>query len=265
MRYLFFFVLAVLTCHHAFAQTTVSPAPKDPQALSILNQALTAAGGLTTIKGITDYTATGTITYHWNPDEQGKVTVRGLGLDQFRVDANLSRGVRSWIISSNETIIKSENGAVWQYPPSYPVPSSDAFPYKAPIFPGSLALPHSQLVTISNGSLFGASYKGIVQVDGRAAHDIQAEISGQAQPDSMAEYRTIDLFIDTTSLQLIMVQDNIPNHIVHQIRYSNYTTVRGVLVPFSIAEQMGGQRLWDMQLTQISFNTGLQDSAFAAQ
>ena len=230
-----------------------------------MNQALTAAGGLTTIQGINDYTATGTITYHWTPEEQGAVTVRGLGLDQIRFDANLPRGIRSWIISNTQTIIKSENGAVWQYPPPYPVPSSDAFPYKAPTFPGSLALPHSQLATISNGSLFSVSYKGILQVDGRSAHDIQAEILAGQQPDSMAEYRTIDVYIDTTTFQLVMVQDNMPNHVIHQIRYSNYTTVKGVLVPFSIAEQMGGQHTWDMQLGQISFNTGLQDSTFSIQ
>src|SRR5438309_5152553 len=204
------FVLAVLTCRQVIAQTTISPATKDPQALSVLNQALTAAGGLTTIQGINDYTATGTITYHWTPEEQGAVTVRGLGLDQIRFDANLPRGIRSWIISNTQTIIKSENGAVWQYPPPYPVPSSDAFPYKAPTFPGSLALPHSQLATISNGSLFSVSYKGILQVDGRSAHDIQAEILAGQQPDSMAEYRTIDVYIDTTTFQLVMVQDNMP-------------------------------------------------------
>jgi hypothetical protein len=41
--------------------------------------------------------------------------------------------------------------------------------------------------------------------------------------------------------------------------------VNGILVPFSINEQMGGQKTRDIQLTQISFNTGLQDAAFVLQ
>jgi hypothetical protein len=59
--------------------STPPPAPKDPQAVSVLNQALTVAGGAAAIRAIADYTATGNITYHWNPEVQGVVTVRGLG------------------------------------------------------------------------------------------------------------------------------------------------------------------------------------------
>jgi hypothetical protein len=225
------------------------------------------AGGVTAITAITDYTATGTITYHWNPEEQGSVTVRGLALDQIRVDANLPRGVRSWIISDGQTTIKSEVGAVWQYPPSYPIPSSDAFPYQPPLIPASLGLPDWQLSTTLNGPQFNLSYKGIVQLDGHSVHDVLVKYIpfGQAQSDSMAEYHTIELFIDTTTLQLVMTQDNVPKHIIHQIRYSSYRNVNGVLVPFSIAEEMSGQHTWDMQVSQISFNTGLQNSAFTIQ
>jgi len=265
LPFVFASILLVLSLPLSAQQTP--SATKDPQAVSILTQALAAAGGTTAITAITDYKATGTITYHWNTEEQGSVTVLGLALDQVRVDANLPRGVRSWIISDGQTTIKSENGAVWQYPPAYPIPSSDAFPYQPPLIPASLALPEWQLSTTLNASPFSLSYKGIVQVDGRSVHDVQAQLNlpGQTQSDSMAKYRTIDLFIDTTTLQLVMAQDNIPKLIVHQIRYSNYTTVSGVLVPFSIVEQIAGQHTWDMQLSQISFNTGLQDSAFTIQ
>lgn len=269
MRVLRFLPVVLLFGYPVLAQTTVSPAPKDPQAVSILTQALAAAGGATALTGISDYTATGTITYHWNPQEQeqGSVTVRGLALAQIRVDANLSRGARSWVISSGQTTIKSENGALWQYPPARPIPSSEVLPYQPPLIPASLALPFWQLLTALNGTQVSLSYKGIVQIDGRSVHHIQAQhiLLGQTQPDRMAEYRTIDLFIDTTTLHLSMVQDNVPKHIVHQLRYSSYTNVSGVLVPLSVAEQMSGQHTWDMQLSQFTFNTGLQSSAFTIQ
>ena len=246
-------------------QPASSPAPKDPQAVSVLNQALTAAGGTAAIKAITDYTATGSVTYHWNPEAQGTVTVRGLGSGQIRVDANLPRGVHSSVVSEGQTTTKAEDGTLSQYPPSYPVPSSDAFTYQPAMFPGSLVLPHSQLVVVLNASRFRLIYKGVVQVDGHAVHDIQAQIvfPGQTQPDSMTEYHTVDTFIDTTTLQLVMTQDLIPNHVVHQIRYSDYRAVNGVQVPFSIGEEMGGQRTWEISLDGANFNTGLQDTDFS--
>jgi hypothetical protein len=262
--FLSIFPLLTVLSLPALAQQAPS-ATKDPQAVSILTQALAVARGTTAVTPINDYTATGTIKYHWNPEVQGSVTVRGLGLDQIRVDANLSAGVRSWIISNGQTTVKSEQGAVWQYPPSHPIPSSDIFPYQPPMFPASLALPHLQLPSVLNDPQVSLSYKGIVQIDGRSAHDVQAKRVpvGRSQADTMAEYRIIEFFIDASTLQLLMTQANIPKHIVHKLRYSNYKNLNGVLVPSSVAEEIGGQKTWEMQLAQTSFNTGLQDSAFA--
>src|SRR5258706_1489110 len=247
--------------------TTLPPVPKDPQAVSLLNQALTAAGGTTAIKGVTDYTATGNVTYHWNPEAQGTVTVRGLGLGQLRVDATLPSGVHSSVVSEGQTTTKAEDGTLSKYPPPYPMPRSAAFPYQPPMFPGCLALPHTQLTVVLNAPRFSISYKGIVQVDGHAVHDIQAQavLPGQAQPGSVDEYHTADYFIDTSTVQLVMIQDVVPKHVVHQIRYSDYRAVSGVLVPFSIGEEMGGQKTWEILLDQASFNTGLQDTAFLLQ
>jgi len=110
----------------------------------------------------------------------------------------------------------------------------------------------------------GSKYKGIVQVNGLPAHDVQAQrvFPGQAQQDSLAEYHVEDLFIDTATLQLVMTKDNVPRHVVHQIRYADHKLVNGVLVPFSIAEEISGQHTWELLLSQINFNTGLQDSDF---
>jgi len=36
-------------------------------------------------------------------------------------------------------------------------------------------------------------------------------------------------------------------------------------MPFSISEQMGGQRTREIQLNRITFNAGLQDSTFVIQ
>jgi len=240
------------TSSAAQTATTPSPAPKDPQAVNLLNQALTAAGG-------SGYYDSRRLYGNWkcdlplNPEAQGTVTILGLGLDQIRVEASLPRGIHTSVVSAGTTTTKTQEGTVSQYPPPYPVPSSDAFPYQQPMFPGSLVFPHSQLVLALNSLRFSISYKGIVELDGNSVHDVQVQrlLPGKTQTDNMAEYRTTEFCIDVSTL--------------HQIRYSGYRQVAGVWVPFAINEEMGGQKTRDIQLSQITFNRGLQDSAFAIQ
>ncbi len=243
---------------------TQTPAPQDAQAVSVLTQALTAAGGTPAIQAISDFTATGNVTYHWNPDEQGNVTIQGLGVSEIRIDSSLPSGQHSESIHNGQTARKEPNGTLWQYPPPYPIPGSDAVPYQPPMFPGSFVIPLSQVAAILNNPRCSISYKGIVQVDSTSVHDIQVQriLPGQTIPDGMAEYHTIEIFVDTTTLQISMTQNSIPNHIVHRIHYSDYRAVSGVLVPYSISEEMGGQKTRDIQLSQVSFNGGIQDSAF---
>jgi hypothetical protein len=247
--------------------TTPTPAPQDPQAVSVLNQALGVAGGATAIGTVTNYSATGNVTYHWNPDEQGSVTVRAMGPEAVRVDASLSNGVRSSAIQDGRTMVKAANGTVTQFPPQYPVPSSDAFPYQAPMFPSSLVLPHLVLTNVLNSATHSIAYEGIVQVDGRSVHDVRIQWIpvGAPEPANISEYATKDVFIDTTTFEISMIEEMVPKHTMRQVRYSNYTPVNGVMVPHSVSEQVGGQQTWDITISQIIFNSGIQDSDFVLQ
>jgi hypothetical protein len=76
------------------------------------------------------------------------------------------------------------------------------------------------------------------------------------------EYRTIDFFIDASTFQVVMSQDVLPKGIPHQIRYSDFRTVNGLLVPFSISEEIAGQQDCLIQLSQVALNTGLADALF---
>ena len=117
--------------------TTPARAPQDPQAVGVVNQALAVAGGAAAISAIHDYSASGNITYHSNPEVQASVTLIGLGLDQFRQDANLPTGVRSLAISQGKMNQKLEDGGVLLVNTIAPLsPSSLAFPY--PLLVGAL-------------------------------------------------------------------------------------------------------------------------------
>src|ERR1700722_10393635 len=87
-----------LSVVHAQSIGTTAP-PQDPQAVAILNQVVTANGGTQAIGAVTDYTATGNITFTATQQIQGTVTIQGLIIgSEFRIDAILPAGTRSWVV-----------------------------------------------------------------------------------------------------------------------------------------------------------------------
>jgi hypothetical protein len=264
---------AVPSSPYVFAQQapSTSTITRDAQALTLLGQALSVAGGATAIAAITDYTATGTGTWYQTSDHtfEGAVTINGTASGQLRFDAHLPAGVRSYAVNHGRSVWKNEDERLTQAPaPHTRVPSSDAFPYKAPMFAGGFASPNIQIAAVLNDSLLEVSYKGSVQIDGRPAHKVQVRrlLPGRSDPnDPLAEYGSMDFFIDASTYQVVMTQDVVPKHVIHQLRYSDYRPVKGVVVPFSITESMGSQQIWAIQLDQISFDSGLQDSSFDLQ
>jgi hypothetical protein len=270
MRVLRFLPFIFLFSFPFYAQQT-APAPQDPQAVSILNQALAVAGGVTAIAAITDYTATGSGTWYQASDHtfEGTVTISGTASGQLRFDAHLPTGVRSYAVNHGHSAWKNEDERLIQAPaPHTAVPSSDAFPYKAPMFAGGFASPHIQIAAVLKDSLLEVLYRGSVQIDGRPTNEIQVRrlLPGRSNPnDPLAEYSSMYFFIDASTYQVVMTQDVIPKHVVHQLRYSDYRLVGTVVVPFSIIELTGGQQLWAIHLSQFSFNSGLQDSSFELQ
>jgi hypothetical protein len=251
---LYFFLCAVpIWAQQAQPITAPPAATKDSQAVSILNQVLSVAGGASAINAIKDYTATGNVTHGTSDNIQGTVTVRGRGLDNLRTDMNLPTGMRSEAIGDGRITAKTAEGGVTQ------------IHIQAPMSPSRLVLPYLLLVPALNSPNFKLSYKGIVNVDGRSAHDVELQRIPPGLGDAtgrIREYSTIELFIDPSTSQLLMMQDVVLKHRVRQVRYSNYALTTGVLVPFSISEQQDGQPTWQLHLSQITFNAGLQDSDF---
>jgi hypothetical protein len=240
---------------------------QDAQAVTILNQSLTAAGGLQAIKAVADYSASGDITFHRSPTVQGTATIKGLGSIDFRLDANLPTGVRSFAVHDGQTAVKHENGQLAQLAPASPrVPSSDAHPYQTALFPSSIAFPDRQLTNVLANPSFRISYKGTTQVDSHSVHDIEVQwISLASTSDPMSRYHSREFFIDTSTFQIVMTQDYLPKNAAHQIHYSNYSQVSGILVPFTFTEYLGGDPTWTIQLHQMTFNSGLQNSDFVLQ
>ena len=231
------------------------PAVKDPQAVSVINQALSVAGGTPALRAITDYMATGEMTLHSNADITASVHLKMLRPDQLRIDVALPDGERSQIYSNGKSVEKFEDGAI------------STTRTREPMLSGTLPLPYLHLLTGLISKQFSLTYKGIVNVDGQSCHDIRIQFvlpNGVDRYGLSTAFHTREFFIDTSTFLVVMSQDVLlPKGIPRQIRYSNYKLLNGISVPFSIEEKLLNQPGWTIQLSDVSFNNGLQDSDFA--
>jgi hypothetical protein len=254
---------AIVFAAPLLAQQADAPqAAQNTEAMSILGKALIAGGGAQAVTAVSDYTANGTITYYPGGQLQGTVTVIGTNSQEFRMDATLPSGVRSWAVHDGIVTTKSEAGSIESFGSNVNLPSSDAYPYQTPLFAAGLLLPIEPLAIITSHQNFNVLYNGTTQVDGHTVHEVRIHL-GPAGPPSIGPTR--DIFIDTTTFQVVMVRDSLPQGVLQEVHYSGYRSVDGVLVPFSIAESIDGQSIWSIQLKQIIFNNGLQASAFVIQ
>jgi hypothetical protein len=242
-------------------QTSTTP-QRDQQALSVLTQCLTAAGGAQAITAIQDYKATGTVTYFWAGQETtGTTTLQGRGVDQFRIDSALSSGNYSYIVSKGSGELKDIRG------------NTAHIPYHNAVTASNLSFPFAELAARLQDTSYNITYVGLVTKNGQQVHQIRTSkvlaTTNATQEQTIVRLTTRDFFIDPQSFQVLGTQDmthpnnNATQNFTHEILFSDYSVVNGVLVPLAITERIGGQQTWTIQLSQITFNVGLTDSDFA--
>lgn len=239
--------------------TALSP-QRDQQALSILNQAFTAAGGVQALGAIQDFTGSGNVVYFWAGDQvKGSVSVKGRGTTDFRVDANLSSGTRSWTVSSGKGTLRDLDGSLV------------LIPFQSAVNLGAQTLPQLRIATALNNSALSVQYSGVSDVDGHQVYVIHVQ-QGQYSPSDPStlinHLSAMDFFIDAATYQVFLVRDtthpsdNPSVDFAHEIQYSDYRLTNGCLVPYSTTEKINGQTTWTIQLTTVTFNVGLSDADF---
>jgi hypothetical protein len=229
-------------------------APRDPKAMEIVDQALKTGGSAGAMKEIRDFSATGEITTHGDQQKNGTVTIRWGGPNAFRVDTTLPAGINSASIEKGKWATQSEAG-----------PVKEIHNVQPPITSRSLALPYVSLRLLLGDPRLRFSYEGLTEINGKSSHAIRVRRVLPNRPDiAVKDVSTSDFFIDAETFQIVLTQDYFyPTDIAHTLRYSDYRPLNGLLVPFSIAEEVAGQRTWTIVLGQLQLNTGLADSGFA--
>lgn len=242
-----------------YSQQIATTAAKDPQAVSILTQSLTAVGGMSAISAIQDYTGNGTITYNWAGEPvQAPVTVRGMGVSTFRVDSTLSSGTRTWAVDGLTGTLILPDGT-----------RSGSALYNLTTA-GSLTLPAVRLASILSNTTTSISYVGQITANGHTSYQIHCVLPSNSSlpPPIGPGYGSFDLFIDSTSFLLVGLTETVYSEanpqvaLSHEIDFSNYQLIGGVACPFGISESVNGQQTWSISLSSLSFNAGLAEAIF---
>jgi len=252
------YLLPVATATQQPVQSAVPV--RDPQAVLTLTQALNAAGGASAISTVQDFTATGNITYYWAGEEvTGTVTIRGARPDQFRLDAQLPNGVRSWCVNAGQGTIKEANGKQSRIPlHSGANLGSLTFPY-GPLFQALIDTSYS-IELLGQESVGGHQ---LARIRLRPNYPTDLDPSGTLQKWSTREYLIDSSTFAVVTLSLVARSNDSPvREYQQEIAFSDYRLVSGVLFPFTIAETISAQKTWVAQLNSVSFNSGLSDSDF---
>lgn len=237
------------------------PVQRDPQGLDVLSQVINAAGGLQVLSTIHDFTATGSISYNWGDRPvEGSALLKSRGLSEFRMDATLPDGMHSWVVTSKTAVEKRPDG------------SKTLLPSPLRIKPATFTFPVGQLLAALQDASWSISYIGLVTHNGRTEYEVSVRkvLPANVDPSGFRSNATkADFFIDTKTYTVLSIEDRAYSRdgtaadCPHEIQFSNYQQVNGILVPFTITELIGGSQTVAIQLNQIVFGSGLTDSDFA--
>jgi hypothetical protein len=254
---LFAISFLLLTPKTTFAQNSVQ---RDQQALTILTQTVAAGGGPELLASIQDFTETGMVTYYWSGQITGNVTVKGRGLHEFKIEAELAAGTRTTVVSGESGSLTETSG--WARP-IYRQSANDL---------GSLTLPYLPLIAGVQDSSTSIIYGGLVTQNGATVYDVRLQkvYTEQQDPSGTQGAREArDFYIDPKTFLVTAFSDQIyfggPNDqgVSHQVLYSNYQPENGIVVPLTIEETVQGVPGFTMTFSQVTFNSGLGDSDFA--
>jgi hypothetical protein len=242
-----------------FGRSIAQSPPSDPQAISLAQKsALALSGGLP----IGDVTVNAQVNSFLTGHDTGTATLQAKGLSESRVDLNLSSGTRSDVRNALTGVPSgawSNDGAT-----SKPYAQQNCWTDAAWFFPALSSLTQTSSPTV----VF--KYIGQERHLGIPAQHIAVFSTFKHDPHGLLQKLTImDFYLDSTSSLPLAVafqvhpDNEMATNISSEVRFAEYQNVNGVQVPFHVQSLLNGSLMIDLSITKVSFNTGLQDSAFS--
>lgn len=258
------FVLFTIVAVSPFlsAQEAAKHPKRDAQAVEILTRTVNAAGGRQSLSAVRDMTESGEITFYWGESVNGPVTIHTLGGNHFRMEAELSQGRSTWIVSDG--VGSKKNGEKVS-----PISRENA------INLCNLTYPVGHAATGLADPATDVSFIRIETREGRSVYRLRLRgklgLVGDGSPVVVVK----DLIVDPLSFDIIGVEDDpyptyqpgerSSNTMPRQIEFGDFRLVNGVRVPFSITTKLEGQQTLTIQLRQVTFNNNLSISDFRVE
>ncbi len=259
------FVVSLLSFGTAIhAQQSPVPAPRDAQAVSVLQRSLAALAGAAPVN---DVTFTGTVTRIAGSDnESGTATLKATAVGQGRVDLSLSSGQRSEVVD----ISQASPAGSWSGPDGtwHAVAPHNLLGDPSWFFPTFLI--HRALSAPS----YAVSPMDAETMDGVAVDHLKIyqQYGSSSQQVALTQgLSQIDIYLNPSTLLPVAVlfnahpDDNALVNIPIQITFSNYRVVQGVSVPYHIQKYIQNGLALDVTVTGVQVNTGLSSAEFQAQ
>jgi hypothetical protein len=261
-------LLAIVTAAIPFAsaQTKQISIIRDAKAIMLLEQSLKSMTGTT---NVSDVKLLGTATRTIGPDQQsGEATLEAKGTAESRVALSLSG------FSRTEVRNIADGASVGSYVGDDSAVHSEAlhncFTDASWFFP-----PLSSLSAALNNTDANVSYIGQETLQDVSVDHIRTWLS-VSSPDAaavklIAHLSAVDWFFDSSSHLPIAARftthpaENASADMNVEIRYSNYQSSQGALVPFHVEKYLNGSLRLDLVVSSALLNSGLPDSDFSLQ
>lgn len=245
-------------------QQVSSPAPRDSQAVVLLQRSLAALVGTNTIK---DVTLTGSANWIAGSDnETGSATLKATAIGQGRIDLSLSNGPRSEVVDLSQTAPTgswSGPDSTWHSTVPHNLLTDPTWFFPAFLFNRVLSTPTYAV------SALDAETRNGVAVEHFAVY-LQPS-NADPTPTVTQNFSRIDVYLDSSTFLPVATSFNIHpdnnalTNIAVEVRFTNHRNVQGVSAPYRIQKYIQNSLALDITVSGTQINTGLSGSDFQAQ
>ena len=244
--------------------TSSAPAPKDAQAVSVLQKSLAVQLGATTVSDVTL-----SANANWiagSDNETGSATLKATAVGQSRVDLTLSGGQRSEVIDASQAVLTGSwcgPDGVWHATVAHNLFSDPTW-----------FLPAFLINRALSTSSYAISPMDAETQDGIAVEHIQIyqqPSSSDSAASLLQRLSQIDIYLNASTLLPVSISFNTHAdndallNIPIQIKFSNYQAVQGIAVPYHVQKYIQNGLALDLTVSNVQVNSGLSASDFQAQ
>ncbi len=253
------FSIIVVCCLSTFGQGQArsNQPQRDSLLLDVLTRVVNAAGGSEQLVAVHDLTESGEITFHWGAGVKGPVTIRSLGANHFRMEADLPEGKSIWLVNDGDGNKKEADRK------PVAISSDNA------INLGNLTFPIAFVMAALTDAKTDISLVGIEKNGDRSVYRLRIRGQFGLSSKPRANLPVVkDLLVDALKFNIVSVEDRPfrtydpggkPSEKASRaIEYSDFRAVRGVFVPFSITTKLMGQPTLSIELNSAAFNSNLR-------